>query len=58
MVGKKRDFRKYRIRGKIWLRVFTDVNCRLGVVVYPLAGITDKMPKAASGLKKILLKSI
>ena len=30
MVGEERDSMEYEIRGKIRLRVFTDVNCRLG----------------------------
>ena len=57
MVGKERDSRKYRIQGKIRLRVFTDVNCRLGVVACLSADVTDGMPEAASGPKKILPKS-
>ena len=58
MVGKERDFRKYRIRGKIRLRVFTDVNCRLSVVACLSADVTDGMPEATSGLKKYCQKAI
>jgi hypothetical protein len=57
MVGKERDSRKYRIRGKIRLRVFTDVNCRLGVVTCLPADVTDGMPEATLGTQKILPKS-
>ena len=56
VVGKERDSRKYRIRGKIRLRVFTDVNCRLGVVACISADVTDGVPKATSGPKKNIAK--
>ena len=63
MVGEERDSRKYKIRGvcvcvvcKIRLRVFTEVNCRLGVVACLSADVTDGVPEAASGPKKNIAK--
>ena len=38
------------------MRVFTDVNCRLGVVACLSADVTDGTPEAGSGPKKKIAK--